>query len=78
MLIVDKHYSHVNLLFLDYLERHWIIVLILLLYTTHQLQRLDVALFLPLSKAYSKELLDFIMKSQGFVSMSKKIFYLFF
>lgn len=52
--------------------------MILTLYPTHQLQFLDVGLFLPLSKAYLKELLDFMMKVQGFVSISKRMFYVFF
>lgn len=39
---------------------------------------LDVGLFSPLSKAYSKELSDFMMKGQGFISMTKRMFYPFF
>ena len=78
LLIVDGHCSHVNLSFLDYAERHRIIVLILPPHSTHRLQPLDVGLFSPLSKAYSKELSDFMMKGQGFVSMSKRMFYPFF
>ena len=39
---------------------------------------LDVGLFSPLRKAYSKELSDFIMKGQGFVSMTKRMFYPFY
>ena len=62
LLIVDRHCSYVNLLFLDYAERHRIIVLILPPHSTHRSQLLDVGLFSPLSKAYSKELLDFMMK----------------
>ncbi len=67
-----------NLFSLDYLERHQIIVLILPPHSTHRLQPLDVSSFSPLSKAYSKELSDFMMKSQGLFNMSKRMFYLFF
>lgn len=44
----------------------------------HRLQPLDVGLFSPLSRAYSKEISDYMYKSQGFISMSKRLFYEFF
>ena len=67
-----------NLSFLDYAERHWIIVLILPPHFTHRLQLLDVGLFSALSKVYPKKLLDFMMKGQRFIDMSKRMFYPFF
>lgn len=77
-MIVDGHFSHVNLSFIDYIERYCIIVLVLPPHAIHQLQLLDVDLFSLFSKAFSEELSDFIIKVQGFVSMTKKIFYPFF
>ena len=67
-----------NLSFLNYAEKHQIDLLVLPPHSTYWLQLLDVGLFSPLSKVYLKELSDFLMKGQGFVSMSKKMFYLFF
>ena len=78
MLIVDRHTSHVNISFIDYAEGHCIIVLVLPSHATHQLQLLDVGLFSSLSKAYSNKLLVFMMEGQGFVSMTKRMFYSFF
>jgi hypothetical protein len=54
--------------FIDFADKHWIIVMILPPYTTHRLQPLDVGLFQPLSIAYSKELDDLMFKSGGLVS----------
>ena len=78
LLLVDGHCSHVNLDFFDYADRNRIIVLVLPPHATHRLQPLDVGLFSPLSKAYSKELSDYFAKGQGLVSMSKRLFYSFF
>jgi DDE superfamily endonuclease len=75
LLIVDGHSSHVNLKFLDYADRHRIIILILPPHSTHRLQPLDVGLFSPLARAYSYELEMFMQKCQGFVSMSKRMFW---
>jgi DDE superfamily endonuclease len=44
-LIVDGHSSHVNMAFIDWVDQHGIILLILPLHTTHRLQPLDVGLF---------------------------------
>lgn len=77
MLIVDGHYDHMILLFLDNMERYRIIVILLSLHSTYQLLPLDIWLFLPLNKTYLKELSDFMMKHQNFISISKKMFYLF-
>lgn len=67
-----------NLFFLNYAERHWFIILILLAHSTHWLQLLVVGLFSSFSKAYSEKQSEFMMKSQPFVYMNKKIFYPFF
>ena len=55
LLIVDGHSSHVNLKFLDRADRHRIIIMILLLHSTHRLQPLDVGLFQPIAIEYSKQ-----------------------
>ncbi len=78
LLLVDGYYSHINLFFFNYADKHWIIVLVLPPYSTHCLQPRDVGLFSPLSQVYSKEILDYFMEDQGFVSMSKQLFYGFF
>ena len=49
LLLVDGHCSHVNLSFLDYADKHWIIILVLPPHSTHRFQPLDVGLFSPLS-----------------------------
>jgi hypothetical protein len=78
LLIVDGHSSHVNMEFVDWADRHNIILLILPPHTTHRLQPLDVGLFQPLSTAYSKEI-DLLMNNgKGMVSMSKALFYSMF
>ena len=75
LLLVDGHSSHVNIAFIDFADKHRIIVMILPPHTTHRLQPLDVGLFQPLSTAYSKELDDLMSKSGGLVSMSKQMFF---
>ncbi len=78
LLLVNGHCSHVNLNFFDYADKHQITVLVLPPHVTHRLQPLEVGLFSPLSKAYSRELSNYFAKGQGLVSMSKWLFYLFF
>jgi len=78
LLLVDRHSSHVNMDFIDWADRHRIIVMILPPHTTHRLQPLDVGMFQALSTAYSKELDDLMDKGIGRVHMSKRFFYKFF
>ena len=61
--------------FVDWANRHGIILLILPPHITHRLQPLDVGLFQPLSTAYSWELNTFMNQSGGHVSMSKGFFW---
>jgi hypothetical protein len=75
LLIVNGHSSHVNMEFVDWADRHGIILLILPPYTTHRLQPLNVGLFQPLSTGYSKQLEDLMSNSRGLVSMTKALFY---
>jgi hypothetical protein len=78
LLLVDGHSSHVNMEFIDWADRHRIIVMILPPHTTHRLQPLDVGMFQALATAYSKELDTLIDNGLGRVHMSKRFFYKFF
>jgi hypothetical protein len=78
MLIVDGHSSHVNLQFLDWAVSHKICVLILPPHATHRLQPCDVNLFGPLGSKYQEELDNYLRKSLGYTSMTKRMFYTFF
>ncbi len=78
LLIVDGHSSHVNMKFLDLADSLRTIVLILPPHSTHRLQPLDVGLFAPLAKAYSKELNTLMHHSLGLVDMTKRGFWLMF
>ena len=75
LLIVDGHSSHVNLKFIDWADRHRIILMILPPHSTHRLQPLDVSLFSPLATAYSNQLTKLMFDSFGLVSMSKREFW---
>lgn len=75
LLIVDGHSSHVNMKFIDWADRHRIIILILPPHSTHKLQPLDVGMFLPLSTFYSAGLDRVIVESGGLVSITKRMFY---
>ena len=74
ILIIDSYSSHVNLVFIDYIDRHSIIIVILPLYSTHRLQPLDLNCFLPLSTKYGIHLNAWLHKSIGQVSISKRTF----
>ncbi len=78
LLIVDGHSSHVNMKFIKAADRLGIIILILLPYSTHQLQPLDVGLFGPLATAYTNQLNNLMFSSTGMISMSKHMFYRMF
>ena len=75
LLLVDGHSSHVNLAFLDYAMSNRIVVLVLPPHSTHRLQPLDLGLFGPLSQAYNLQMQQFMLRYQGFVSLSKRDFY---
>jgi len=61
--------------FIDYCDRHRILLIILPLHSTHTLQPLDVVLFKPLSQAYSNELTNHLHKAQGLVPIKKGDFF---
>jgi len=75
LLIVDGHSSHVNMAFINAVDKLRIILLVFPPHTTHQLQPLDVALFSPLSNAYSTEMTRITHGGQGWVSMTKRSFW---
>ena len=75
LLLVDGHSSHVNLAFLEYAIANRIVVLVLPPHSTHRLQPLDIGLFGPLSKTYDRQIQDFMLEYQGFVSLTKRDFY---
>jgi hypothetical protein len=48
---------------------------LILVHSTYRLQLLDVSLFTLMSTAYTKELKNYIFKSDGIVLMTKCFFY---
>jgi DDE superfamily endonuclease len=78
LLLVDGHFSHVNMAFLTLANSLRILVLILPPHSIHRLQPLDVGLFLPLSTAYSKALNTYTHGGLGWVSMTKRMFWSLF
>ncbi|HEV7738334.1 MAG TPA: transposase [Chlamydiales bacterium] len=78
LLILDGHGSHINMKFLNYCNAHRILVFVYPPHSTHRLQPLDVSLFAPLAIYYSQELDQFIHRSQGISSISKRNFFKLF
>ena len=78
LLILDGHGSHLSIRFIDYCDRHRILLAIYPPHSTHTLQPLDVCLFRPLSQAYSNELVMFMDQCQGFSSITKRDFFRLF
>ena len=78
LLILDGHRSHLSMRFIDYCNRHRILLAIYPPYSTHTLQPLDVCLFQLLSQAYSNKLVMFMDQCQGFSSITKRDFFRLF
>ena len=78
LLILDGHGSHINMRFINYCDAHKILLAIYPPHSTHTLQPLDVALFKPLSSAYSSQLSKFMEDCQGLTSMTKRDFFRMF
>jgi hypothetical protein len=78
LLILDGHESHLTMDFIEYCDQNKILLAVYPSYPTHTLQPLDVAIFKPLSTAYSNEISAFIERSQGLTSMSKGDFFRLF
>ena len=64
--------------FLEYCNKHWILVTVYPPHLTHRLQPLDVSLFSLLAIYYSQELNQFLHKSEGFCSLTKRDFFWLF
>jgi hypothetical protein len=75
LLILDGHGSHLTMDFIEYCNANKILLAVYPPHATHTLQPLDVSLFKPLSTAYSAEISDFMERSQGLTSMSKRDFW---
>jgi hypothetical protein len=78
LLFVDGHGSHVNMKFLNWCERHRILIAIYPPHSTHRLQPLDVSVFAPLAHHYSQGLDSLIRQSEGRTTMSKRDFFAIF
>jgi DDE superfamily endonuclease len=75
LLILDGHSSHINMAFISLADSLRILILILPPHTTHRLQPLDVGLFSPLAKAYTKRLDAYTYGGLGWVSMIRRLFW---
>ena len=78
LLIVDGHNSHFNMQFIDYTDRHRILLVILPPHSTHRLQPLDIGLFSPLATYYTEEIDRLLFEGQGLVRMTKRDFWRLF
>jgi hypothetical protein len=78
LLLVDGHGSHVNMKFLNWCERHRILVAIYPPHSRHRLQPLDVSVFAPLAHHRSQGLDDLIRQSEERTTMSKRDFFAIF
>jgi hypothetical protein len=78
LLIIDGHGSHVNMNFLDWCDKHRILVAVYPPHTTHRLQPLDVSLFAPLATYYSDSLEQFVHTTAGISSLGKRDFFTLF
>ena len=75
LLFINRHSSHVNILFLDQCLEHRILVAVYSPYLTYQLQPLDISLFNPLANYYSQELNKQIHNTVGLCRITKREFY---
>jgi hypothetical protein len=78
LLILDGHGSHVTMKFIEYCNSNRILLAIFPAHATHTLQPLDIAIFSPLSNAYTKQLDDFMKESYGFTRLTKRDFFRLF
>lgn len=75
LLFVDGHGSHLNMPFLDWCDRHNIIITLYPPHSTHRLQPLDVGLFNPLANYYSQQLNQWIHDTQGLIALGIRHFF---
>ncbi|KAI1676182.1 DDE-1 multi-domain protein [Pyrenophora tritici-repentis] len=75
LLILDGYGSHVTPEFIEYCNRHRILLMVFPPHSTHTLQPLDVVMFKPLSISYSNELTNHLHNAQVLVSVKKEDFF---
>ena len=75
LLIIDGHGSHVTKDFIDYCDKHKILLLVFPSHATHTLQPLDVVCFKPLASNYTNELDLRTQKTQGWLPVTKGDFF---
>jgi hypothetical protein len=78
LLILDGHGSYVNMNFLNWCDKHRILLAVYPPHTTYRLQLLDVSLFLPLATNYSQSLEQFSQQTEGYSGLSKRDFFILF
>jgi hypothetical protein len=78
LLILDGHGSHVAMDFISLCGVNKIFLMVFPPHAIHNLQSLSVAMFAPLSSAYSKELIYYLQCSQGVLSIKKGDFFTLF
>lgn len=78
LLIVDGHGSHITKSFINYCDRHKILLLIYPPHSTHTLQPLDVVCFAPLAANYTKAVTEHLHSSQGLAGVKKADFFRLF
>ena len=78
LLIVDGHNSHINIRFLDWCDKHRVLVAVFPPHSTHQLQPLDVTCFRSLGHHYSLNLDKWQIATQGLTRLSKREFFSLF
>jgi hypothetical protein len=78
LLIIDGHLSHIIETFINIAIDRNILLIVFPPYCTHRLQLLDISVFSPLATAYLKGLNEYIHVSQGFSSMTKRLFWSLF
>jgi hypothetical protein len=75
LLFLDGHSSHINMRFIEFCDNNKILLMAYPPHSTHRLQPLDVSLFNPLANYYSQNLDEWLRKSHGICSMSKRHFW---
>ena len=78
LLIMDGHGSHITMKFIEYCDKHKIILIIYPPHSTQTLQPLDVVMFKPISSAYSDELTSHLHNAQGLLPVKKGDFFRLF
>jgi hypothetical protein len=78
LLIHNSHRSHLTMDFISFCDANKTLLMVFPPHSTHSLQPLDVVLFAPLSGAYSADLLRYLHRSQGLLSVRKGDFFTLF